>query len=205
MIISNLKTILANKNISATGLAKTSGVSRTAINQLVNNISGGIQFETVNKICSVLNIGLEDLISFAPFDINIEVRNPKFNNKSILIDLELHITKYGKSDIPLFMGNTFTHIFFLNIEYKEYNDIPPVFKISFEKKEDILLYQELMSTAPIQINTHIIEQLEYKLRSAIETVYNNEFDISIPMEFQTLFTDGKVSPINLYTLLSLIK
>ena len=70
MIISNLKTILANKNISATGLAKMSGVSRTAINQLVNNISGGIQFETVNKICSVLNIGLEDLISFAPFDTN---------------------------------------------------------------------------------------------------------------------------------------
>lgn len=205
MIISNLKTILANKNISATGLAKTSGVSRTAINQLVNNISGGIQFETVNKICSVLNIGLEDLISFAPFDINIEARNPNFDNKSIRIELELHITKYGKSNIPLFMGNTFTHIFFLNVEYMDCNGISPVFKISFEKKEDILLYQELMSTAPIQINTHIIEQLECKLRSAIETVYNNEFDISIPMEFQTLFTDGKVSPINLYTLLSLIK
>lgn len=62
-----------------------------------------------------------------------------------------------------------------------------------------------MSTAPIQINTYIIEQLENKLRSAIETVYNDEFDISIPMEFQTLFTDGKVSPVNLYTLLSLIK
>lgn len=205
MIISNLKTILANKNISATGLAKISGVSRTAINQLVNNISGGIQFETVNKICSVLNIGLEDLISFAPFDINIEARNPKFNNNSILIDLELHITNYGKSNIALFMDNTFTHIFFLNVKYMEYNGILPVFKITFDKKEDILLYQELMSTAPIQINTYIIEQLENKLRPAIETVYNDEFDISIPMEFQTLFTDGKVSPVNLYTLLSLIK
>lgn len=205
MIISNLKTILANKNISATGLAKMSGVSRTAINQLVNNISGGIQFETVNKICSVLNIGLEDLISFAPFDINIEAKNPSFNNKSILIELELHITKYGKSNIPLFMGDTFTHIFFLNVEYKEYGDIMPFFEISFDKKEDILLYQELMSTAPIQINTYIIELLENKLRSAIEIVYNDEFDISIPMEFQTLFTDGKVSPVNLYTLLSLIK
>ena len=193
MIISNLKTILANKNISATGLAKMSGVSRTAINQLVNNISGGIQFETVNKICSVLNIGLEDLISFAPF------------NKSILIELELHMTKYSKSNIPLFMGDTFTHIFFLNVEYKEYDGIMPFFKISFDKKEDILLYQELMSTAPIQINIYIIEQLENKLRSAIETVYNGEFDIPIPIEFQTLFTDGKVSPVNLYTLLSLIK
>ena len=92
------------------------------------------------------------------------------------------------------MGDTFTHIFFLNVEYKEYGDIMPFFEISFDKKEDILLYQELMSTAPIQINTYIIEQLESKLRSAIETVYNDEFDISIPMEFQTLFTDGKVSP-----------
>lgn len=205
MIISNLKTILANKNISATGLAKMSGVSRTAINQLVNNISGGIQFETVNKICSVLNIGLNDLISFAPFDINIEARNPAFNDKSLYIEFELDVTKYSKDTTLLFLKGTCTYTYFLNVEYKEYNDLPPVFQISFERKGDILHYQELMSTAPIQINTYIIEQLENKLRSAIETVYNDEFDISIPMEFQTLFTDGKVSPVNLYTLLSLIK
>ena len=203
MIISNLKAILAKKNISATSLAKKSGVSRTSINQLVNNISGGIQFETINKICSVLNIGLNDLISYAPFDINIEVRNPSFNDDNLYIEFELHITK--NNGFPPLFSETFTHIFFLNVTYKKSADLMPFFQISFERKEDILLYQELMANAPLEVNASIIEKLEDNLKASIQTVYDGDFDISVPMEFQHLFVDGKFSPINLYTLLNLIK
>ena len=71
MIMSNLKIILAQKNITISQLHSATGISRSTLTLLCNNKSGGIQFDTLDLICSYLNVLPSDIVIFSPYDIEI--------------------------------------------------------------------------------------------------------------------------------------
>lgn len=71
MIHSNLKRILKDNELSISYVAEKTGISRTTITSLAQNTGNGIQFDTLDKLCSFLMMDINDVFTFIPFDVNI--------------------------------------------------------------------------------------------------------------------------------------
>lgn len=71
MIHSNLKRILKDNELSISHVAEKTGISRTTITSLAQNTGNGIQFDTLDKLCSFLMMDINDVFTFIPFDVNI--------------------------------------------------------------------------------------------------------------------------------------
>ena len=61
MIVCKLNTILAEKGLRITKVSKDTGISRTTLTALTQNHSQGIQFDTLDTLCTYLNITPSDL------------------------------------------------------------------------------------------------------------------------------------------------
>ena len=66
-IIVNLDTMLAKRKISLTELSKAVGLSLTNLSMLKNGNVRGVRFETLEKICIVLNCQPGDLLEYQAF------------------------------------------------------------------------------------------------------------------------------------------
>ena len=66
-IIVNLDTMLAKRKISLTELSKAVGLSLTNLSMLKNGNVRGFRFETMEKICIVLNCQPGDLLEYQAF------------------------------------------------------------------------------------------------------------------------------------------
>lgn len=82
MLICKLAGILSSRKISITELSDKIGVSRTALSQLVNNTTKGIQYDTLNKICNYLNLTPNDVLMHYPIEVTCEEIKDSFNKKS---------------------------------------------------------------------------------------------------------------------------
>ena len=69
MIRSNLRSLLAQRGLTALKVSKDTGISRTTLSSLVQNNAQGIQFETLNTLSRYLRISPGELFLFVPFDI----------------------------------------------------------------------------------------------------------------------------------------
>lgn len=103
MIFCNLKTLLAQRNITISKISSDTKISRTTITALCANRSGGIQFDTLDTICSYLKVLPQEVILFSPYQIefsldhdNIKVTTTnKTNGKKLILTLMLESEKYG--------------------------------------------------------------------------------------------------------------
>lgn len=68
MLICKLAGILSSRKITITELSDSIYVSRTALSQLVNNATKGIQYETLDKLCSYLKLSPNDILLHHPVD-----------------------------------------------------------------------------------------------------------------------------------------
>ncbi len=73
MIFCNLKVLLAQRNISISKMSEDTQISRTTLTALCSNKSGGIQFDTLNMICSYLNVLPHEVILFSPYSIDFSI------------------------------------------------------------------------------------------------------------------------------------
>lgn len=90
MVRCNLSVLLAERNLKITKVCKDTGISRTTLTYLVNNYSKGIQYDTLNTLCTYLSISPGDLISYVPVDISyIHVERTGDNNEQLEIEFEL--------------------------------------------------------------------------------------------------------------------
>ena len=67
-IIVNLDTMLVKRKISLTELSKAVGLSLTNLSMLKNGNVRGVRFETLEKICIVLNCQPGDLLEYQAFE-----------------------------------------------------------------------------------------------------------------------------------------
>jgi putative transcriptional regulator len=71
MVLCNLAVLLTERGLTATKVAKDTGISRPTLSSLINNNSTGIQYDTVNKLCNYLNVQPYELLQYVNFDIEI--------------------------------------------------------------------------------------------------------------------------------------
>lgn len=83
----HLDAMLAKKKISLTELSKAVGLSLTNLSMLKNGNVRGVRFETLEKICIVLNCQPGDLIEYQPYahEKNDQIRKNIFKtiNKNL--------------------------------------------------------------------------------------------------------------------------
>ena len=69
MIHCNLATLLAQRNLKISKVFQDTGISRTTLTALAYNHAQGIQFDTLNTLCTYLNVTAEDLIMHIPVEV----------------------------------------------------------------------------------------------------------------------------------------
>lgn len=62
MIKTRLKEILEERNLTINKVSNGAEISRPSLTALVNNESGGIQFETLEKLTTYLNVSIEEIL-----------------------------------------------------------------------------------------------------------------------------------------------
>lgn len=71
MIKSNLAVLLAERKLRVADLVKETGINKSTLYKLYNDESVRIDFETIDKICMALDIGVGELLVFTK-NVNIE-------------------------------------------------------------------------------------------------------------------------------------
>lgn len=66
MIKVHLSRLLGEKKMNVAELARQSGLHRNGIAKLYNEETDGIKFETLEKLCEVLECRVEDIIEYIP-------------------------------------------------------------------------------------------------------------------------------------------
>lgn len=65
MIKSNLAVLLAERKIRVSDLVKETGINKSTLYKLYNDESVRIDFETIDKICTALEVEVGDLLVFS--------------------------------------------------------------------------------------------------------------------------------------------
>lgn len=108
MVRCNLSVLLAEQNIKITKVSNDTGISRTTLTSLSNNYSQGIQFDTLNTLCTYLNVKPDELIAYIPIDINIigvTVHIADISNVLFGEDDAIDCSEYCIIDIELIENN----------------------------------------------------------------------------------------------------
>ncbi len=66
MIKNRLSLILGEQRMRVSELSKLTGISQNALNKIYHNKTKGVDFDTLNKICNVLNCNSQELFEFTP-------------------------------------------------------------------------------------------------------------------------------------------
>lgn len=126
MVRCNLSVLLAERNLKITRVCKDTGISRTTLTYLANNYSKGIQYDTLNTLCTYLKIGPKDLISYVPVDIShLYIYRTGDKNEQLEIDFEL--TFNGITKKCNLCGNAYLYFSDFDDPYfdkKKYPQIP---------------------------------------------------------------------------------
>lgn len=104
MVRCNLSVLLAERNLKITKVCKDTGISRTTLTYLANNYSKGIQYDTLNTLCTYLQVTPGELISFIPVDIFIAYVHRTDHE---LLEIEMEITINGTTKKCGLSGNAF--------------------------------------------------------------------------------------------------
>ena len=62
MIVCNLPVLLAERRMKVADVARATGMSKTTLHKLYNGQSTRIDFETIEKLCLLLNVEVGDLL-----------------------------------------------------------------------------------------------------------------------------------------------
>lgn len=80
MIISNLAVLLAERKLKVADLVRSTGINKSTLHKLYNDESVRIDFETIDKICTALEVEVGDLLIFKK-NINNQSSEEQFGHR----------------------------------------------------------------------------------------------------------------------------
>lgn len=87
MVKCNLSVLLAEKRLTISKVSKDTGLSRTTLTALSTGSSSGIQFDTLDTLCTYLNVTPERLFAFAP--VNVTVLGTSIVGTNVQVEFEI--------------------------------------------------------------------------------------------------------------------
>lgn len=70
MILCNLPVLLAERKLKVVDVWRATGISRTTLHGLYNNTHTGIQFDTLDKLCSFLNVEPSNILTYCDVSLS---------------------------------------------------------------------------------------------------------------------------------------
>lgn len=138
MIRFSLKEIMSIQKVSIQELADNTGLSRTTISNISNNLAQGIQLDTLDKILKYLGVTVADVIEFEnDYSFRISVTSINYDKRiiSAIFNFENHVAMKDVS-IPFFVDfehiNKMTNFYFFN-EQTHIDDISFIIKAILEQ------------------------------------------------------------------------
>lgn len=113
MIVCNLRVLLAKKGLKIAKVSRDTKISRTTLTALCSNTSTpkGIQFETINTLCTYLDVQPGELFEFYPIkitDVEIEQEAQKETEHMDVEKIEQLTEKAADKLMKLIDKNEFT-------------------------------------------------------------------------------------------------
>lgn len=98
MIRCNLAVLLAERNLKITRVSKETGISRTTLTSLANNKGQGIQFDTINTLCSYLGVLPNEIIHYIPYEIQKSITpRTTVHNDLVLKGFNIDLTIFDRA------------------------------------------------------------------------------------------------------------
>ncbi|SDI43154.1 helix-turn-helix domain-containing protein [Natribacillus halophilus] len=76
-IYSNLKVLMAERDLNIQKIKEETTLSRTTISYLVNNYGEGVHYETLKQLCQLLRCQPGDIFTYYDFEVSFDVRGRK--------------------------------------------------------------------------------------------------------------------------------
>lgn len=118
MIKCNLAVLMAERGINISELSERTGLSRNTLSALQNNSGKGIQFDTMDAICKLLDVLPGDLFTYADVEFNYIFTHPNKHQTKPEDWGRIAIAKYsGFYEVEIFHNETIiTMLGLLNTE-----------------------------------------------------------------------------------------
>ncbi len=81
MIVSKFHILLAERRLKVVDVARITKMSKTTLHKLYNEQSTRIDFETIDKLCQLLNVEVGDLLKYVPEPKNDAITDPELESK----------------------------------------------------------------------------------------------------------------------------
>ncbi len=165
MIESNLRVLLAERNIRITKVAEDTGISRTTLTSLVYGNAQGIQFDTIDKLCRYLRISPGHFFVFAPFAFS--VRCDSLDYFDLLIDegadtITVSLVTIWEETMTAVNDETAADGFAPELVSANcYIDYPDASE--FQKGNQ--WFRQLLEKLPMQLRQHLHNKVEQVLRA----------------------------------------
>ncbi|RZG45328.1 helix-turn-helix domain-containing protein [Acinetobacter wuhouensis] len=75
MIVCNLPVLLAERRMKVADVVRETGMSKTTLHKLYNGQSTRIDFETIEKLCLLLDVEVGELLKLQKVDLNAKAEN----------------------------------------------------------------------------------------------------------------------------------
>lgn len=183
MLKSNLKVLLAERNISITQVSNDTGISRTTLTSLMS-VAKGIQFETMNTLCNYLKITPSDLFIYVPYDVKIELESfrYKYDSSANFISFFIEVLKENRKYRLLFNGYIDNFEKDFDIQLDLYQELE-----TEEDKDDFKNIKYYLEKLPIQFFVDIENQIR---KIFVEELRHSDFYDKINEEIP--FIDDKI-------------
>lgn len=164
MIVSKLEYILRKRRIRISDVVRDTGLTRPSLAKLVNNKSGGITFDTLNKLCKLLSVTVSDILEFYDIDIKeltltLNEANLSYHGtdtdgyKTLIDDAELN----GKISFEQPQYKDLVFRVFLTPELRKHNKNESIYSVTLHFYE--LTRKEYLDNLPDEIESLIIDNL----------------------------------------------
>lgn len=182
MIKSNLAVLMAKNEINITELHKATGISRNTISAIYNNTAKGIQYDTLDKLCTYFNADSNDILEFIPMNLYIgDLFTDEYNQTFFHAQINNHIEtietmiKYTVETQKDLYGNVkYTlNIWLKDIIFEEISKVP-------KSKFDDYVYTHIVD--PIRKKLNLIEVSisisVFKGTNFINPIYSSSHDFT---------------------------
>lgn len=128
MIKNNFNTLMAERQLKITRVSNDTGISRTTLTALSQEMSKGVQLDTLNTLCKYFNITPCEFFDYLPFDLEYNIEQD--TDEELVPNSEDGIEYTTRCDYILFInmkGKNQNKTFEIKIDVeKTYNITDPI-------------------------------------------------------------------------------
>ena len=128
MIKNNFNTLMAERQLKITRVSNDTGISRTTLTSLSQEMSKGVQLDTLNTLCKYFNITPCEFFDYLPFDLEYNIEQD--TEEELVPNSEDGIEYRTRCDYILFInmkGKNQNKTFEIKIDVKKtYNLTDPI-------------------------------------------------------------------------------